>query len=244
MNKPNKVLLVGNGRLAQHLVHWNSLVQVPNLIISYAKNEIPEIEILTADIIWLAVSDSAIESVYLEKIKPTLQKAKTSERRSPRVVHFSGARHFSELCSAHPLMSFGLELYKPDVYERIHFAVTGAENLSDLLPGFENSFIHLEPEQKPLYHALCVLAGNFPQMLWAQTQREFKALGFPEDAANVYIRQITENFLHNGAAAITGPHVRGDTETIEKNLAALSQLPNLKNIYSAFTENFYKGSVK
>ncbi len=244
MNKPKKVLLVGNGRLARHLAYWNSFLKVPNLICNLDKFENLENEIQSFDVIWLAVSDSAIDTVYREKIKPALLEVNDVLIPFPRVVHFSGALNISELCSAHPLMSFGNELYLPEVYDNIYFAVTGAEKLSDLMPGFENSFVCLKPEHKPLYHALCVLTGNFPQMLWMQTQLEFKNLGFPEQAANTYINKITENFLLNGRSALTGPHVRGDQETIAKNLSALSQLPELQNIYSAFTNQFNKGSFK
>ena len=137
-------------------------------------------------------------------------------------------------------MSFPQNLLPDDVYSKIHFVINGTENLNQALPNFKNQFTVLNDENKSLYHALCVLAGNFPQLLWHEITQEMKALQLPAEALDLYIKQITENYLAYKERAITGPLVRRDLTTIEKNLASLESKPKLKKIYSTFTKEFAK----
>ena len=80
-----KILMIGSGRLAQHLTYWNSLLENPNLIQNWnrKKNTTKELEqyLIEASLIWLAISDSAIIQFYLDYL---------SKYKKP-VVHFSGA---------------------------------------------------------------------------------------------------------------------------------------------------------
>jgi hypothetical protein len=51
----------------------------------------------------------------------------------------------------------------------------------------------LNSQDKALYHALCVLAGNFPQMLWNEVSEKMQLLEIPEASLDLYIKQITES---------------------------------------------------
>jgi len=223
----HKVLLVGSGRLSQHLVYWNSL-QKSSLQISNWNRKSHSIEdlknkIQSVDLIWLAISDSALVPFFEEHLLQV--KAK--------VVHFSGALHDARMISAHPLMSFPVELMSAEVYPKIHFALTGASNLQQVLPGLTNSFSLIDEKQKAFYHSLCVVAGNFPQFLWNESLNEFKKLDIPAHAVETYIQQITQNFIQLKEKSLTGPLVRKDQVTIEKNLKALEN-SKLKKIYESF----------
>jgi 2-dehydropantoate 2-reductase len=223
----HKVLLVGSGRLSQHLVYWNSL-QKSSLQISNWNRKSHSIEdlknkIQSVDLIWLAISDSALVPFFEEH----LLQAKA------KVVHFSGALHDARMISAHPLMSFPVELMSADVYPKIHFALTGASNLQQVLPGLTNSFSLIDEKQKAFYHSLCVVAGNFPQFLWNESLNEFRKLDIPAHAVETYIQQITQNFIQLKEKSLTGPLVRKDQVTIEKNLKALEN-SKLKKIYESF----------
>lgn len=132
-------------------------------------------------------------------------------------------------------MSFGTELYPESFYPKIHFALTGADSLRDLFPNWSNSFSKISAEQKPLYHALCVLGGNFPVLLWNKMESDLKAMGLPEEGVRLYIQRVSENYLKMGSLALTGPLVRKDKSTIQKNLAALSRDP-WEKVYRAFRE--------
>ena len=152
-------------------------------------------------------------------------------------MHFSGTAHHAEMVSAHPLMTFSHELYDLATYNKIYFGLTGADTLTEVLPGFNNSYFHLRAEDKPLYHALCVTAGNLPQLLWSQTQPQFADLKVPQDAVKVFLQQSLTNFFAQGPQAVTGPIVRNDKNTIAKNLSALEKVNlKLKNIYQSFLQ--------
>lgn len=229
------ILLIGSGRLAQHLRHWNNLLEVPNQLICWDRSQGTEIlktHLKKCTMVWLAISDSAIQSFYSEHLSSSKLK----------VIHFSGALSDERFLSAHPLMSFPHTLLPDDVYKKIHFVINGSENryenLDEALPGFKNPFTVLNSENKAFYHALCVLAGNFPQLIWNEVALRMKELNLPVEASDLYIKQITENYLSLKEKSITGPLVRKDYLTIEKNIFSLNQAPTLKNIYTAFTKEF------
>jgi len=225
------VLLVGSGRLAQHLQHWNGLLENPNQLLRWDRSQNPQLLktlLNKCTVIWLAISDSAIQPFYNEHLNNIRHK----------IVHFSGALDDHRLLCAHPLMSFSHALLPEGSYEKIHFVINGSENLCEMLPGFKNEFTVLNSENKSFYHALCVLAGNFPQWLWNEVSMQMKELNLPAEALDLYIKQITENYLNMKEKSITGPIARKDYATIEKNISSLNQNPKLKNIYSVFTKEF------
>lgn len=132
-------------------------------------------------------------------------------------------------------MSFSREMYSLETYRAIHFAVTGADSLDELLPGVPNSFSKLFDAEKARYHALCVLGGNFPVLLWNKMEADLARMGIPTEAVRAYIQQVAANYVEQGSAALTGPLVRGDQATIQKNLNALAQDP-WREVYQAFVE--------
>lgn len=221
------VLIIGNGRLAKHLLNWCSQLQKP--VKSWSRSTHTSLSLQNIDFIWLAISDDSLISFYQETLKPLLN--------GQKVVHFSGTVHFDGMISAHPLMTFSHELYDLSTYNKIHFGLTGAKNLLDVMPGFKNPFFKLRAEDKPLYHALCVASGNLPQLLWSQTQPQFADLKVPQEAVQVFLQQSLTNFFAQGPQAVTGPIVRNDKTTITKNLSALEKVNlKLKNIYQSFLQ--------
>lgn len=228
MQTRTKVLLIGNGRLARHLSDWSGLY--PELTLQQWNRSQP-IKLLHdlisgCDYIWLAISDSAIENFYLTHLAG----------KNKITVHFSGTFYHPELFCAHPLMSFTQELYSVDFYRQIHFVVDNCEQLSEIMPAFENTFTRLTADEKKLYHSLCVVAGNFPQLLWSQAEKLFGQLQIPTRASDLYIRQITDNYLNLKGQALTGPLVRGDEPTIESNIESLRIAPQLQRVYLALRE--------
>ena len=226
----HSILLIGAGRLAKNLFHWNSLLSTPNVIKTWNRNEDPKIlkQFLNESaVIWLAITDSAIAHFFDQHLR----------NYEGTVVHFSGALHDSRMQCAHPLMTFPKELMPYSTYQQIHFAVTGATTLNKILPGFTNPFFLLPEKEKPLYHALCVVAGNFPQLLWNEIEQKRKTLKIPETAFNIYLQQALNNFIKYKASALTGPLIRNDLETMNKNIEALANT-KLQSIYAAFVKEF------
>ncbi|AZZ37999.1 hypothetical protein CIK05_14705 [Bdellovibrio sp. qaytius] len=220
------VVIIGNGRMAKHLSHWCELLNIK--VTHWHRSQGVALNLQNIDSIWLAISDNALVS-FFETLKPKLS--------GQKVVHFSGTVHHPEMIAAHPLMTFSYDLYDLAIYNKIYFGLTGVETLSEALPGFKNSFFKIAPSDKPLYHALCVTTGNLPQLLWSETLPQFADLKIPQEAVKHFAQQSLTNFFAAGPAAVTGPIVRKDTTTIEKNLSALEKVNlKLKNIYQSFLQ--------
>lgn len=230
---PNKnvshFLLIGSGRLAKHLQFYFS-----DLGLSYSTwnrsqpNEILHALLPAATHVLLAISDHSLISFYEEHLTST----------SAKVVHFSGRLHDARMLSAHPLMSFSHSLFAAEAYRQIHFTICGAHDLGEVLPGLPNSFSEIQPEQKPMYHALCVFAGNFSNLLWKTSWNELKNLGLPSSALQTYLQQTLNNFSQDPQHSLTGPFVRRDYETIESNLNALPHA--MADVYLAFLKLYSK----
>ncbi len=222
-------LIIGSGRLAHHLKHYFQLLQLNYCDWDRSQDaQVLAHNLNQASHVLLAISDNAIESVY----------RKHFDGFDKIIVHFSGALNIPGLIAAHPLMTFGKDLYSLEFYQKIHFSLTGAEQLSQALPGLPNSFSILSAEQKPFYHALCVLGGNFTTLLTQKMLAGFEQMNVPSEAAQLYIEKILENVFANPHQALTGPIARKDRGTVDKNLQALTNDPYQK-IYTAFVQTHW-----
>ena len=154
------------------------------------------------------------------------------------LIHCSGSLVLEAAQGAHPLMTFADDLYPAELYRRIPF-VTDAEGpaFAELFPDLSNPGHELTRDKKALYHAYCVASGNFTSLLWEQVFAGFEAkLGLPKSVLLPYMERIFANLeAPEGSAdsVATGPLVRKDMKTIERNLAALDGHP-LEDIYRAF----------
>lgn len=221
-----KFLIIGAGKLAKHLNHYLRLLELTPL--HWDRSQDPHLlktKIAEATHVLLAISDSAIENFYRKNLAG-LDKT---------VVHFSGALNIDDVIAAHPLMTFGPELYDRDTYFGIHFVVTGASSLIEALPGLPNEFSVLAPEHKALYHALCVMGGNFPVVLWQKMFADFDRLGIPREAARLYHETALHNVMKNPETALTGPLARRDRATVLKNIESLENDP-FQEVYFTFAD--------
>ena len=124
-------------------------------------------------------------------------------------------------------MTFGADLEAPDWYRRIPFVV---ERTEDALP-LPNPVYTLARDHRPLYHALCALAGNSTFLLWRKIGDEFTRLGLPRDLLGPFLTQTVRNALGDGAN-FTGPVARGDWATVGAHLHALDS--DLKDVYQQY----------
>lgn len=228
MRQVPRYLLIGSGRVARHIQHY--FTQLNLSFMTWQRNEsLTQLQQQINDVthILLLISDHQIEEFITLHLKNT----------KALVVHFSGSLVSDKAYGAHPLMTFNQALYSFDHYQRIPFVIDhDAPAFDTLLPGLLNPHVRLDTSLKTKYHALCVLSGNFSCMLWQKLvmslEQEFN---LPADIANLYMQQQAQNLITHPKTALTGPLVRGDTLTIEKNLAALEGDP-FKEVYESFVK--------
>ncbi|WP_374075912.1 DUF2520 domain-containing protein [Bdellovibrio bacteriovorus] len=226
---PISYLLIGSGRVARHLGHYLNLLNIS--FESWDRSQDPHAlarKVSAASHVLLAISDSALPGFYRQHLAG----------HEKVVVQFSGAHHFEGMISAHPLMTFGPELYDLEFYKKIHFTLTGANSLPEIFPSLANSYSVIEVSQKALYHSYCVLGGNFVTLLVSKMLSGFAEMKIPSEAAEVYLEKVLANTFADPAKALTGPLVRKDIETVNANLQALKNDP-YHEIYQAFLKTYW-----
>lgn len=229
-------LIIGNGCVAKHFAHYFTLLGLSfkqwsrqNSLSALAQYQSDATHIL------ILINDHAIETfakTYLSKSTATL-------------IHFSGSLLSDHIIGAHPLMTFNDALYTLADYEEMTFVVDhDAPPAELLLPQLPNAIVTLDKSLKEKYHALCVLSGNFSCLLWQKIFSEFEnTLKIPPQVAHAYLKRQTQNLLNDYRHALSGPLLRGDQTTIDKNLLALSD-DHYQTIYQAFVNAYQAGLEK
>lgn len=141
-----------------------------------------------------------------------------------RCGHLSGSLHLEGVPSLHPLTSFRGEA---EDWTGTPLAVTGAAP-DPILEAFRSlGFLPFElpPELKPLYHACAVLSSGHAATLWlgAQALLEQRGIELPGGGLLPLAAATLENLRRQGAGGRTGPFVRGDSATIQRDAEALPE---------------------
>lgn len=233
---PRPIGVVGDGRMARHFLHYLRLLGYPPGAIrmwSRAQQRAiritPEHALQGCGPIFILIKDDAIDPFLRQH--PALT--------DHDCVHFSGSVSTPLAEGFHPLCTFGPELYAEAEYRTIPFITsTDPARLREWIPALPNPVHRIAECDRPLYHALCAMAGNFTTLLWRKLFSEFsERLGLPREAAYPYLARITANLMDHPEAALTGPLARGDFGTIEQHLRAL-QGDAFQDVYRAFTEAY------
>lgn len=220
-------LIIGRGRLATHLRHYLSLLNVPVTLWHRGLDaSILQDMVENASQILLCIKDDSIHQFILDHHLP-----------KDRCVHFSGSVHTPLAERVHPLFTFTPLLYSLEEYKRIPFiGELGGSHLNDMFPDFENPFFQIPKDQFPLYHALCVLGGNGMTALWKYVIEKFEnELGLPSDLLKPFAEKTMQNIFQDSRNALTGPWVRGDMGTIQKNILSIDD-PKFKSVYEALAK--------
>jgi predicted short-subunit dehydrogenase-like oxidoreductase (DUF2520 family) len=233
MGQVPKYGIVGDGNVANHFASYFSLEEISFRVWSRKIAEQRKISMENAlgqtDVILLLVSDGAIEEVA--RSAPFLEKKK--------VIHFSGSVVTPLAVGAHPLMTFSKSFYELPVYRSIPFVVEDDEHkFRDFFPTLRNPVYKISKEDKALYHALCVLSGNFTSLLWGKFFNDLETkFKIPRKAAFPYLDAIAHNVQKYGSESLSGPLARGDQATINRNLDSLQGDP-YQSVYKAFVNAF------
>ena len=209
--------IVGDGRLARHFLYYFQLLGIRVCQWSRRTSTAdPADALASCESVLLLIRDDAIVPFVTQ----------WPQLKEKRLIHCSGSLVTPLARCAHPLMAFGEHLYDLETYSSVVFAVDAGISLSELLPGVPNRCFAVPPDQRPYYHALCVLAGNVSTLLWVKLFEELeRRFQVDASAAHPYLKQIVANLLDDPRRALTGPFSRGDREAIRSNLRGLEGDP-------------------
>ena len=232
----SKYAIIGGGRLARHFSQYFRLLEIPHT--RWARNHGSAFNsfdqadagqrlkhtIGEADRVLLLVSDGAIGTLL--KQYPFLHEK--------QLIHCSGVLSIPGIAGAHPLMTFADDIYDLQIYQAIPFMLESGQGFEALFPDLCNPHFSINAGDKARYHAMCVMAGNFSQLMWKGVSDRFEQqFGLPEETIHPYLKQVLSNFLQAPESSLTGPLARGDVETIERNLNALEG-DSMQDLYRAF----------
>lgn len=191
-----------------------------------------------SQVLLFAVPDKKIAPLY-EEIKPDIVK-------NTILVHFSGTLA-SDLftshpgLSAHPAHTFPHPRTEEGTFKGVYFALEGAAQAVDFfMPRLEDigaRIFMIEPKHKPLYHAACVMVSNLVLGLAESAAELYESIGIDKKTAEeIAIRFVKETSTdavgqHSLSAALSGPLVRGDAETVQSNIRALDAFPEAQELY-------------
>lgn len=198
---------------------------------------------LQVDIVLLMVNDDAIKSISEELTNLISQ--------DTLLIHFSGALgieaidpYFSNRAVAWPIMSISQD--DDDALENIPIACLGSnasslEQTENLVKNISSNTFKTTREEKESLHLAAVMVNNFVNHLYALTEIFLK----DQKLDLTHLTEIMKATIHkaqtNSAfSAQTGPAVRFDQKTVEKQLAMLEKHPHLQEIYRTMTHSIQK----
>ena len=241
-----KISVVGAGRVGTAVAvllgragHTIVAVAGREATVARASVWLPDVPVTTpanavdgAEVVLVGVPDDALEEATAELA--------TAIAPGTWVSHLSGARGLDVL---HPLAGAGARQLATHPLQTV-VDVAGAV---DALPGCwvavtaedEDGFslgerlaadlgavpFRLRDDERPLYHAAAVFASNYLVATSAVAERLFADAGVPDPLAAMRpLQEATLSNVHRlgPEAALTGPAVRGDASTVERNLAAVA----------------------
>jgi predicted short-subunit dehydrogenase-like oxidoreductase (DUF2520 family) len=235
--------IVGGGRLARHFSEYFRQLEIPHTCWARDRRSrfntfhLPDAEerlmetISNANRVLLLVTDKDIAALLKQY----------TFLHEKQLIHCSGSLGIPGVAGAHPLMTFTDSLYELDTYQKMPFIVDTGSCFTQLFPGLPNPHFKINAEDKARYHAMCVMAGNFSQLLWKGVSDRFEQqFELPGTTLHPYLKQVTGNFIQTPESALTGPLTRDDQQTISRNLNALDGDP-LQDLYAAFIRFYQHG---
>lgn len=193
---------------------------------------------------WLAEAEVIILAVRDKQVAETAQDVARCGGVTERhvVLHVSGILDEGPLESLkgtgchlgtlHPLQAIARAEWAPDRLRGALAAITGDGRAAEVATTIAKRLglipIVIDARVKPRYHAAAVIASNFTVVLAAVAEQMFFECGFDEATARLALGRLMEGTLENvraigPKAALTGPVVRGDEETLSKHRAVLPE---------------------
>ncbi len=254
MNLPNRIVLVGAGRIATHLgrrfrAKNLPLVQVLNRSAEAAQALADEWQITwsdkwsdivpEADWVILAVRDDAIAEVgrQVAAYAPHALFTHTSGA-TPGAVLAPYCRRYGVF---YPLQSFSAE-HVP-LWSKVPFCVDAHEAedlvlLKKIAKTVGNLVYHITDEQRAVLHIAAVFANNFANHCFAIAERILDQQGLPFEMLHPLMEETLAKALRDSPERMqTGPAIRGDIDTLQRHLHWLQPHPSWLALYVAMSRS-------
>lgn len=203
-----------------------------------------------ANAIIVAVRDDQIDDVLSNILSERGSGARGRIASGTVVVHTSGGAE-PELIprlaevglsggTFHPLIPFANPDRAPELMRRAWIGIDGddqARATSRRLAGHVGArTLEIPAGAKSVYHAAAVMSSNFPIVLAAIAGEMLASLGIPERSAQQAVHSLMEGAVSNLSEAapeqaLTGPVMRGDSETIVRHLNAIRGDAEARAVY-------------
>ncbi|MQP25846.1 DUF2520 domain-containing protein [Flavobacterium sp. LMO8] len=243
-----KVVIIGSGNVAQHLIKVMQIAANVNLFQVFARNKESVLHLIAedkitsdynaikeADVYIISVSDNAIAEV-----------AENLPFQNRLVVHTSGTSELSVLDSKnrkgvfYPLQTFSKS--KEIDFSSIPICLE-AENETDLLlleqlaNTITQKTYRISSEQRKSLHVAAVFVCNFVNHMYSIGNQICEEHNVPFEVLQPLIMETAQKISTlKPEEAQTGPAFRNDTKTIEKHLDFLEN-PEYKNLYQLLTQS-------
>ncbi|PNU06727.1 Rossmann-like and DUF2520 domain-containing protein [Novosphingobium guangzhouense] len=208
------------------------------------------LNMLTAacDLIVIAIADGAIAGIVaaMKQAPP---------KPGAFVCHVSGGSGIAPLvdlqstevltAAVHPAMTFtGNPAFEVSRMAEACFAVTASSDRAmaislALVDALGGKAVEVTEDHRPLYHAALCHAANHLVTLVAGASQALTAAGVTDPGTFLapLVRAALENTLEQGIAALSGPVLRGDADTIRSHLHAIAHdVPSLMAPYKAMAQ--------
>lgn len=250
-----KVVLIGSGNLAHHLIEAftkSPTVEVIQVFARQKKSVITQFNskkiidnfdnLAAADLYIIAVADDAIAKVSSQI---------PFENRL--VVHTSGTVSMNSLDSKnrkgifYPLQTFSKN--KAVDFSQIPFCLeseneTDFELLKNVGEAVSNSVFEMNSQQRKALHVSAVFVNNFVNHLYQMGQEICNENNVPFEILKPLILETANKVMTlSPIEAQTGPAKRNDTKTIEAHLAILTN-ENQATIYKILTQSIQNNGNK
>ena len=222
-----------------------SAVALARLIPGCRALQSPTMAAQAADVVFLTVPDDAIAVVEAEIPWTASQLVIHCSGAEPAAILDSALRAGARVAGFHPLQTFadleGGLANLPASAIGIEADEASWPWLSELARQLDTHPLRISSEHRARYHAASVLVSNGTVGLVALGAELWKTLGIDRDTAVKALLPLLRGTVRNIESlgvpgALTGPVLRGDVGTVQKQSQALSDDPRALSVYNALAD--------
>jgi predicted short-subunit dehydrogenase-like oxidoreductase (DUF2520 family) len=238
-----QVVFLGQGRLSRHLEYYFSeVLKISCKSFSWREvsakvQETPSAHVTPESLQSVLSSDTMVFLLGRDQDLAAQNQFLNALAFKGRRIHCSARVTLEGVSAWHPLASFSQNLFSANFYFSIPFI--GSENsisLADSILQLPNPEIKIKNTEREKYHALCVFASNLSAVIMAHSLVKFQEnFQLAPQAIFPLLQSTLSNVEKLGWKGLSGPMVRGDQESMQRNLASLDS-PEEKVIYQAIFE--------